>query len=555
MIQKKEMVGIIKRAILKGSLPLLKILLDFPFNTSSVDENGYTLLYIAVGEGNERIVDFLLKKKFSPNGKSKNGETPLHLAVSQLMPRITEKLLAGGANPNIPNGEGLYPLHIAIQKKDKVLVQLLIKYGAKVDVLDSRGFPPLLFALWNKDIALFELLLRGGASLTLSLKNGKTVYDMIQDEGNSLFLKMAKRFLAGHKKLSKINPNEGGNRKEEGDSSSKNKKEQVDTSQYQVKRIPLKSRRFKGCFTTNFHLAAINGKLKEVKGFLAAGADPYLYDFQPSGIRALPIHYAAMLGHIEVVRIFLKAGVPILVRSMNGSTLLHFAIAGRKTPVFKKVKMVKFLLKKGIPVDIRGGSDKVSPLYISVQANCLEIAKILLKHGANPNFQNNLGQGPLHLAVFLGRMPYIQLLLKNGAKVNLKTKIEHFTPLHYAVRTRRHSSARILLYLLKHGADPNSQTKTGKTPLHIAMEKGKWHLAKILLNHGANPNLAIKTSGNTALHLLASYPTPSLEVAKLALSKGGNPLLKNKQGETAIDVGIKNSNASLVQLFRDYKSP
>ena len=59
-------------------------------------------------------------------------------------------------------------------------------------------------------------------------------------------------------------------------------------------------------------------------------------------------------------------------------------------------------------------------LHIVVRRSNLPIARMLLEHGADPNFQHN-DQYPLSLAAKTGDLEMIDLLVKYGAKVSLAT--------------------------------------------------------------------------------------------------------------------------------------
>jgi ankyrin repeat protein len=79
-------------------------------------------------------------------------------------------------------------------------------------------------------------------------------------------------------------------------------------------------------------------------------------------------------------------------------------------------------------------------------------------------------------------------------------------------------------------------------------------LAKFLLAHGASVN-AVDVNGNTALMYLAGVtnddPVNSADVAiaRNFLSRGANPTLKNRSGQTALDIARKNKLKRLVRLL------
>ena len=67
---------------------------------------------------------------------------------------------------------------------------------------------------------------------------------------------------------------------------------------------------------------------------------------------------------------------------------------------------------------------------------------------------------------------------------------------HYA---SRHGHSDVCKLLLSSGADPNTQTPGGVTPLHRASYAGHVEVVRLLLGHGATV-LLCDSDGRTALH-------------------------------------------------------
>lgn len=59
----------------------------------------------------------------------------------------------------------------------------------------------------------------------------------------------------------------------------------------------------------------------------------------------------------------------------------------------------------------------------------------------------------------------------------------------------------IVKYLLENGADPNSQSDTGRSPLWRAAFNGHIEVVKILLEAGANPQFRDKVSMESAFDI------------------------------------------------------
>lgn len=110
---------------------------------------------------------------------------------------------------------------------------------------------------------------------------------------------------------------------------------------------------------------------------------------------------------------------------------------------------------------------------------------------------------------------------------------------HYAGKNDV-SMTRLMLTL---GADPETKTKNGSTPLILAASKGHEDVVCLLLEEGADIEAKNKY-GNTPLILAASRNRE--DVVRLLLEKGAQVCTKNNQGLTAYD---RANTASLKDLL------
>jgi ankyrin repeat protein len=103
--------------------------------------------------------------------------------------------------------------------------------------------------------------------------------------------------------------------------------------------------------------------------------------------------------------------------------------------------------------------------------------------------------------------------------------------------------------LLKHGVDCNATNEHGVTPLHFTAETYSVEVARVLLDSGADVN-AQDAFGNTPLARAVYRSKRGIEsdLVKLLLSRGADPDIKNKSGESARD--LVKGNALLEQLLR-----
>jgi RNA polymerase sigma factor (sigma-70 family) len=90
----------------------------------------------------------------------------------------------------------------------------------------------------------------------------------------------------------------------------------------------------------------------------------------------------------------------------------------------------------------------------------------------------------LYHAATAGDLALVRLLLGAGANPNSSTRIGQ-TPLHSAVL---HDRLAVVELLLESGADPESTTNRGMTPLHWAVIRGRSAHMRLLLAVGASPD-------------------------------------------------------------------
>ena len=94
------------------------------------------------------------------------------------------------------------------------------------------------------------------------------------------------------------------------------------------------------------------------------------------------------------------------------------------------------------------------------------------------------GYTALHLAAFFGYLDVARLLLGRGADPNAVALNEsRVTPLHAAVAARHRDTAGLLMAL---GASPNAVQRGGYTPLHAAARAGDEAIVDMLLLRGAD---------------------------------------------------------------------
>ncbi|GAB4453555.1 MAG: hypothetical protein OHK0029_06620 [Armatimonadaceae bacterium] len=224
----------------------------------------------------------------------------------------------------------------------------------------------------------------------------------------------------------------------------------------------------------------IEGNLREVETLVER--DPALVRTQDDDGN-VALHHAVWNGHTVIAEYLLWRGTPVdsPVQAKEGtaqngwSPLHHAAASGR-------VEMIALLLKAGANRDFQAADGAVA-LHHAAWWNHVEAAKALLDAGSSPNARRKNRVTPLESAAFFGHNAMVELLLRRGADPNARV-YDGNTALHQAARN---GHLEVIRLLVEAKASPNIPRDDGRTPLHIAAETGQGNALSLLLRLNADP--------------------------------------------------------------------
>jgi ankyrin repeat protein len=148
--------------------------------------------------------------------------------------------------------------------------------------------------------------------------------------------------------------------------------------------------------TTPLHVAAV----KDVAALLLANKANV--NARANGVT--PLHFAALNGYTDVVRLLLTTNAEVNAKDDTGTTPLHLAVAKEHKDV------VELLLAHKANVDSKD-KNGVTPLYLAAG---VDIAQLLLASMADVNAKDNRGATPLDVASASGHIDVANLIRQHG---------------------------------------------------------------------------------------------------------------------------------------------
>jgi ankyrin repeat protein len=238
---------------------------------------------------------------------------------------------------------------------------------------------------------------------------------------------------------------------------------------------------------------------------------------------------------------------------------------------------------------VGSGGGGLTPLVIAAREGELEATKLLLAAGADVNQTTEYGWTPLLTATNNRHYKLAEYLIENGADVNKANK-GLWTPLYLATDNRNIEGGDFpvpkpdldhldyIKFLLDRGANPNARIKdntltrtiftmqwfleAGATPFIRAAQSSDIELLKLLLAHGADPMM--KTDhGDTALTATAGTgwvegvtyehsAKENVETVKMLLDLGLDPNGANEDGRTSLMVAAAKGRPEVIQVLVDH---
>lgn len=175
---------------------------------------------------------------------------------------------------------------------------------------------------------------------------------------------------------------------------------------------------------------------------------------------------------------------------------------------------------------------------------CMQLLLIICMHiptwGAAE--QTKAPMNDIHASIEAGNLEAVEYFLQQGNDVN-RVYAKGYTLLFYAIKHDK--TDLVALSLLKHGADPNSDTG-GRTPLMYATKYKKYCVMKALLAFGAKVNYVSQAQGSALSYAIKGADVKALQ---LLLDHGGDVRQKVMGDKTVVDMAQAANNKAVLAVL------
>ncbi|KUL90511.1 hypothetical protein ZTR_00271 [Talaromyces verruculosus] len=174
------------------------------------------------------------------------------------------------------------------------------------------------------------------------------------------------------------------------------------------------------------------------------------------------VHLAAFNGHSDIIcRMDFETTDTVDRMDRSGRTALQWASERGN------LEIIQLLLERGADVNSQGG-EYGNALQGAAREGHFGVVQLLIEKGAKVNAQGGEYGNALLGAVRKGHFEVVQLLIEKGANVNTKAATPVMTALHFSALK---GDVGMTKFMCSYHANPNAQSETGDTPLHLAIRR------------------------------------------------------------------------------------
>ena len=257
---------------------------------------------------------------------------------------------------------------------------------------------------------------------------------------------------------------------------------------------------------------------------ISYGADVNQKDFR--GLT--PLMNASLNGYVKLAMELIKHNADVNAKDNTSADSLFYAVNANNS-----LELVKVLLNSGAnPNIVYSDPDEGSFTILdrSLYYNNFEIFKTLVENGANINKVNDRGEPLIVDAIRRERFDIVEYLVDKGIDPKMKYTDYRDIPFSLLAAAVNNNDTKIAEYLIDKGADVNT-----KAIIDNYMENGMTSNYKDNSKEAVNLIFAAIENGNTSL-------------VKLLIEKGADTTVVNKEKKTVFDIAKEKGYDDILAL-------
>jgi len=286
--------------------------------------------------------------------------------------------------------------------------------------------------------------------------------------------------------------------------------------------------------------AASDGDKKQVQSFLKS-KEVDVNERDWDDLTALIT--AASAGHLEIVKILLKAGADVDSSDKDGITaLMEASIMGHE-------KIVNVLIDAGAEVDFKSNSG-VTALWLAAGENKVNVLKTLLKKNADASVTRSDGITALMTGSVAGHVEAVKLLIEDGADP-LAVDADGLTALMNAAEKGATNVMKVLIAAADSADYVNTMSSTGFNSVIIASAHGHTDSVKYLITEAnADVNLVHDNQVSALMYAAASG---HVETMKTLLEDGkvGINMVHTNGGSALVEACTAGASDAITFLIKN----
>jgi len=341
---------------------------DLPPSRPKSDEEKLQDLFQAIFSGDVEKVNSILRTDPQLVLMDLQGKFAIHLACREGKIDVVETLFKNSSKEvllELPDPEKNTPLLAAVKGEKSEMVRFLVDQGANKDAADQSDRTAVHMAATSNNVAMLGLLQALQFDINKKdMLNQSAIFDAIVSDNEDIIavvlswpevevryqdsigftpfsIACRRGNLTAVRRILKIAPDELNNPKQD------------------------------GC--TGLHMAALNNH-KAVVDFLLQ-QNGISIDAVNKGENHTPLHIACHEGYLDIVKLLIEKGANKIAVDSSRKTPLHLCceVSPEKVNEPEKsdanvLKMVEYLLKSGVPYNMKDKADKVAEDYVKPSA-------------------------------------------------------------------------------------------------------------------------------------------------------------------------------------------